>query len=232
MNYARIYEEFISDRRAKEPELSGYSEKHHIVPQSRGGGNEASNLIRLTAEDHFFAHLLLAKMYGGGMWTAVRLMRWGKVGGERPGVQGRYMYAVARNKHALYISASQKGRPGVSGPENGNFDPLLREWTNLDTGRTQTATTTEMWLQHGGSRQHWASAATGKRAAMLGWSLHPSANIRRSFKGRAFRFVNGDGRNFTGTQSAFCSATGLSKATACRVVRLSLATSCGWKLAA
>lgn len=64
MDYERIYRDFIADRRAK-PEPKGYSERHHIKPRSLGGTDEPDNLINLTAEDHYFAHLLLAKWLGG-----------------------------------------------------------------------------------------------------------------------------------------------------------------------
>jgi hypothetical protein len=71
MNYSRIYSEFIADRRSKEHTLVGYTEKHHIVPRSLGGDNSQENLIKLSAEDHVRAHLLLAKIHGGKMWAAI-----------------------------------------------------------------------------------------------------------------------------------------------------------------
>ena len=37
-------------------------EWHHIVPVSLGGTNSASNLVRLTAREHWVAHQLLLKM--------------------------------------------------------------------------------------------------------------------------------------------------------------------------
>jgi hypothetical protein len=40
-----------------------YVEKHHIIPRSLGGNNSKSNLVYLTAREHFIAHLLLSKMY-------------------------------------------------------------------------------------------------------------------------------------------------------------------------
>ena len=42
-----------------------YYEQHHIVPVSLGGGNSASNLVLLTAREHFIAHLLLMKFSVG-----------------------------------------------------------------------------------------------------------------------------------------------------------------------
>ena len=74
MNYERIYSEFIADRLTKQPVKPDYFEKHHIVPRSLGGGNEQSNLIRLTPEDHIHAHILLARVHGGRMWGAALLM--------------------------------------------------------------------------------------------------------------------------------------------------------------
>ena len=44
-------------------DLEGYYEKHHIIPKCIGGGNEVSNIVKLTPEEHFIAHLLLGKMY-------------------------------------------------------------------------------------------------------------------------------------------------------------------------
>lgn len=40
----------------------GYVEKHHIIPKSLGGSNDASNLVKLTAKEHFVCHLLLIRM--------------------------------------------------------------------------------------------------------------------------------------------------------------------------
>lgn len=45
--------------------ISGYVEKHHIIPKSMGGSDDASNIVELTAREHFIAHLLLTKMTDG-----------------------------------------------------------------------------------------------------------------------------------------------------------------------
>lgn len=70
MDYERIYREFIADRKGK-PKPEGYTERHHILPRSLGGGNEPENLVDLTARDHYFAHCCLAKVRGGKMWSAL-----------------------------------------------------------------------------------------------------------------------------------------------------------------
>lgn len=61
MNYAKIYQTLIN--KAKQRTIEGYSESHHVVPKCMGGTDEPGNLVRLTPEEHFVAHLLLVKMY-------------------------------------------------------------------------------------------------------------------------------------------------------------------------
>jgi len=43
--------------------LGGYSEIHHVIPRSMGGGDELINLVKLSAREHYMAHLLLWKAY-------------------------------------------------------------------------------------------------------------------------------------------------------------------------
>lgn len=230
MDYGRIYRDFIADRRIRESSLTGYVERHHIIPKSRGGSNDPENLIKLTAEDHFFAHLLLAKMHGGGLWAAVKLMRWGRVSGHRPWVHGRFMYAIAKKRSAEANSALFTGRPGKRGADNGRYDFEIRAWTNLDTGEIRHATTADMWTEIGGTRPHWTSVVKGDRRSMLGWTTNPEGVRIRGLKGKPQKFVNRDGRTFHGTQNEFCTEFGINPATACRISRDRSVSRCGWRL--
>ena len=113
MNYERIYSEFIADRLTKQPVKPTYFEKHHIVPRSLGGGNEKSNIIRLVPEDHLFAHLMLAKVHGGGMWHAVNAMLMQshkRAVGSRYSQMRRRLYAKAKIEFSAAHSAKMKGR--------------------------------------------------------------------------------------------------------------------------
>lgn len=51
--------------KAKDRTISGYVEKHHIVPRTLNGKNNKSNIVSLTAREHFICHLLLTKMLTG-----------------------------------------------------------------------------------------------------------------------------------------------------------------------
>jgi hypothetical protein len=63
MNYNKIYENLI--QRGKNRILDGYTESHHIVPRCMGGGDDKSNLVDLTPEEHYVAHQLLVKIHPG-----------------------------------------------------------------------------------------------------------------------------------------------------------------------
>ena len=76
MNYAAHYKRLTE--RAATRTLTGYTERHHIIPRCLGGGDYAENLVYLTAEEHYVAHQLLVKInpgHVGLMWAALRLSR-------------------------------------------------------------------------------------------------------------------------------------------------------------
>ena len=61
--YTNWYNSIIN--KAKNRTITGYTEKHHIIPSSLGGTNNKENLVTLTAREHFVCHLLLTKMTTG-----------------------------------------------------------------------------------------------------------------------------------------------------------------------
>lgn len=73
MNYERIYNLIVE--RAKSRVIDGYVERHHIVPRSLGGSDDLSNLVSLTAREHYLCHWLLAKHTNDKrMWLAFSMM--------------------------------------------------------------------------------------------------------------------------------------------------------------
>ena len=58
--YTKIYWDIIA--RAKQRLITGYKERHHIIPRSLGGEDIAENIVELTAREHFICHLLLIRM--------------------------------------------------------------------------------------------------------------------------------------------------------------------------
>lgn len=63
--YTTWYYNIIANARARVLDKTEYTEIHHIIPKSLGGTNSNSNLVTLTAREHFICHLLLTKMLTG-----------------------------------------------------------------------------------------------------------------------------------------------------------------------
>jgi len=79
MNYIKIYKNFIADRSIKKYVGGNDIQIHHIIPKSKGGSDDDSNLIRLNTREHVFAHRLLFKIYKDNkMLNALKLLKLAK----------------------------------------------------------------------------------------------------------------------------------------------------------
>jgi 5-methylcytosine-specific restriction endonuclease McrA len=99
MNYFNIYNNLIE--RAKNRVLEGYCEMHHIIPKCMNGSNDSSNLVALTANEHYIAHLLLVKMYpkNESLWYAANMMA----------NRNNKEYAWTKKNHAKIVSRDKLG---------------------------------------------------------------------------------------------------------------------------
>jgi hypothetical protein len=125
MNYQKIYNNIINNR--KLTPYVGYTEIHHILPRALDGTDEAHNLVKLSAREHFICHYLLTKIYKTGpehrkMLRAFLMMLVSSNG------QQRYIparkYESLRLKHAQHLSEeytgsgnSQFGTAWISNPD-------------------------------------------------------------------------------------------------------------------
>ena len=108
MNYKKQYANLIKKAKRREsPE--GYSEKHHIRPRSMGGKDTKKNLVKLTAREHFVAHILLVKMYPKqySLIKAVNMMC--MVGNKQLRTNNR-MYGWLREKFSKEMRRCQTGQ--------------------------------------------------------------------------------------------------------------------------
>lgn len=110
MNYKRIYDSIIVARQTIS--FAGYTETHHIIPRCLGGSDDKSNLVELSAKEHFLCHLLLTKIYSSGpvhykMLNAF-LMMLVKGNGQQRFITSR-SYQHIREKYSLFLSDYYKG---------------------------------------------------------------------------------------------------------------------------
>lgn len=85
--------------------MEGYFERHHILPRCMGGSDDASNIVLLTPEEHFTAHVLLVKMHPEihGLIKAVNKMCQGT---QR---SNNRMYGWLKRKFSEEMSRTQRG---------------------------------------------------------------------------------------------------------------------------
>lgn len=110
--YTKWYYQIIES--AKSNNYQGYTEKHHIIPKSLGGKDNQSNLVCLTAKQHFICHMLLTKMViksthkqkmSHALWAMTTL--------ENPNCQHRYKNNARTYDYArrLYSKNMSKNNP-------------------------------------------------------------------------------------------------------------------------
>jgi hypothetical protein len=227
VDYSRVYSEFISDRQGKPtPEPS---ERHHILPRQVGGSDDSENLIRLSSADHFFAHLLLAKIYGGRLWAPVILWCGGDKGNWR-----------ARKSRLNYAWAARAAVKRLRGKGAWQYDRTVHYLQHKD-GRAVSATQFDLLQFVGGVRSGINLLLKRKVGHYRGWFLagHPPVWFRRGSRPgllhamadrKVYRWVHVSGDEFVGTRVEFCETTGVSKKSACLIANKKQVISKGWTL--
>ena len=107
--YKICYDNIIN--RARNRILEGYTELHHIIPRSMGGSDDSSNIVALTAREHFICHILLTKFTVGQdrnkMLHAAIILK------SAYNYQDRYfnsrLYETVRKNYAIAASERQLG---------------------------------------------------------------------------------------------------------------------------
>lgn len=218
MDYRRIYREFIRDRMGK-PEPEGYVEVHHILPRCLGGNDSPQNLITLTPEDHFWAHLVLARIYPDvpGLVAAPAFM----LGLD---VKLGFPTTYSRATRGAYAMARRMHLEAVSGENNWNFDPTIHHFRHPvhgDRRVTGHAFREETGIENVGQ---FSKLTTGQIKSIDGWylpELNPEGIIGYAASSRSliavkrdrtvYNWRHRDGRTFRGTKNEFMARAGVTR---------------------
>ena len=112
MKYQEIYNNLIEKARLT-PSV-GYTDNHHIIPKSMGGTNDVSNLVLLSAKQHFVAHHLLYRIYRNReMTNAFFLMCNIKRGGKKFRITSK-QYEILREEKRQCQKDIMTGQPSRS----------------------------------------------------------------------------------------------------------------------
>lgn len=115
---ARALKRYASLIESVTPDPIGYTEKHHILPKSMGGSDNKSNIVSLSARQHFVAHLLLWKAYRTkGMALAYKTMS------HRFGIRinSRHYEAVRREASLVSDETKKKLSKAFTGRKRAPF---------------------------------------------------------------------------------------------------------------
>jgi len=129
MDYLKIYDALIEHRRNTIP--SGYVERHHVKMRSLGGSDDPSNIVALTAREHYIAHLLLHKILRLPQTAYALWMMQCKSSSheDRPFIRSSRMYEWARKEFAKYIS--RNNRETAKGQRNSQYSTCWISNINL-----------------------------------------------------------------------------------------------------
>lgn len=131
MNYFKIYFSIV-DRAKNRDSVDGYSEMHHVEPRCTGGNDHASNLVRLTAKEHYICHLLLAKEFPKerGLTIAFSLMNTDSHKNRKIRAKeyawSRKAFSTAMSEIQTGSGNSQFGSMWIHNPVNGEKIKLLK----------------------------------------------------------------------------------------------------------
>lgn len=110
--YSRWYMSIIESAKRRSV-TTGYAERHHILPKSLGGSDDAENLVSLTAREHFVCHLLLPKMLSDSV--GIKKMKYALYCLTHVRNSGQSMRHIATSRQCeqfkLYKSEFLKGKP-------------------------------------------------------------------------------------------------------------------------
>lgn len=107
MDYQKIYDALIE--RAQTRTNTGYVERHHITPRCLQGTDDQTNIVELTAREHYLAHLLLVKMHPSNhkLIYAAAMMCSDGTNNQR---STNRLYEWLKIKHSAAMSLLHKGK--------------------------------------------------------------------------------------------------------------------------
>lgn len=124
--YTKWYFNIVNN--AKLRNLEGYGENHHIHPKSCGGSNQADNLVRLTAKEHFVCHHILTKiMTRYEHEIKMNYAFWRMITGK----YSQFITARGYEYHKLNLRHSKETKQKMSDSKKGKNNPFYGKQCSL-----------------------------------------------------------------------------------------------------
>lgn len=167
MNHSKIYADIIN--RAKyRSSITSYCEIHHIIPRCLGGGDEAENLVKLTAKEHFICHALLCHIFPqeDKLLYAFHLMKTVKTDDQERYISGS-QYKVLRERYSKVVSEQMKGNTYTRGiPLSNEHRAKLSESQRAHNQTEEGKLTIEARTQHAKGNTYGSLISEASRQAL------------------------------------------------------------------
>jgi|SRR5208337_57304 len=193
MNYEKNYYDYISYVKTlnRKKYMGVYYEEHHIIPTCVNGENKKSNIVLLTAREHFLAHYLLMKIYKDSEYFykicyAFIVMK------RNNSQQNRYMnsrlYESAKEDFAKEVSKNRKGsvpwNKGTPCSENvklavSKANKGKTAWNKGESGPTSSKESNE---KRSGSLQKYYSTHSSKLKGRTPWNKGSNKTTKKEKK--------------------------------------------------
>jgi hypothetical protein len=174
--YTKWYYNIVERAKSRVLLTETYTEQHHIIPRSLGGSNEQTNLVKLTAREHFLCHLLLPRMLTGVKKRNMTFAIWSMLNRDHSRQRSRHkvnshVYQRLKIQIAIAISESNTGRKRTK-----EFCELM---SKLRTGCKMPQISGS---NHYTQKEGYVSKITGENHYMYGKTQLESTNQKRREK--------------------------------------------------
>jgi len=178
MNYQRIYDKLIFRaicRQDSPSKLTGYTEKHHVVPKSMGGSNKKVNLVALTPREHYIAHHLLYKIHRNSSmahaWFMMCTMK--SDNQERYDVKS-WQYESARKAHSERLIGKKSWNKGKNHSEEHKLK-LKKAWEQRKVSGEDFSHSEE-------TKKKISESNKGKNVGQVAWNKGKPASEETKYK--------------------------------------------------
>lgn len=137
INYKRIHDEIINNAINRGVVIGQYKEDHHIVPKSMGGSDCKSNIVQLTAREHFIVHWLLKNIHKNKPMTYA-FFSMTKMGNSSQDRYTSHSFKYARKNMAKMMSQRVGDKHplyGIRGENNPNFGSKRSEENKINMSK-------------------------------------------------------------------------------------------------
>jgi hypothetical protein len=194
--------------KSKDRILSGYTERHHIIPKCLGGTDNDINIVKLSAREHFVCHWLLTKMVTDKkeqyqLWNAFSCMLYRKNDSQRrykisSKIFENIKLAGAKIKSIRFSGENNPmfGRTGKNSPHFGikKSSAHIEKIRRGNIGKVRTTESKEKQSKSTKGRKHpaeWIEKTKqfGEANGMYGKKLSPESIAKRTATRKANKLM-------------------------------------------